>query len=152
MDAGAASKFYHVVWNNPEEYKRVIIHLGDFHGLMEFFGVIGKIIQGSGFEEIVYEAGLCTSGGIKGVLTGKHYNRSWVIHECFAEAIERLFVEKFLEESQEQLLTQSSKGIQSEADCEAIFSDSGFKEQESEYNQLKQLCLQGKKERHRNFG
>lgn len=69
MDVGAASKFYHIVWNNPEKFKQVVIHLGDFHGMMEFFGVIGKIIQGSGFEEIVYQAELCTSGGIKGVLS-----------------------------------------------------------------------------------
>eukprot|EP00795_Rhopilema_esculentum_P007271 gene7271-12958_t len=65
VDAGAATKFNHVVWNNPEEFKRVVIHLGDFHGMMESFGVAGKIIQGSGFEEVVYQAGLCTSGGIK---------------------------------------------------------------------------------------
>ena len=38
-DAGAAAKFFHVVWNNPEEFKTVIIHLGDFHALVEFFGV-----------------------------------------------------------------------------------------------------------------
>ena len=42
IDGGAASKFYHVIWNNPEEFKNVIIHLGDFHGLQEFFCVIGK--------------------------------------------------------------------------------------------------------------
>ena len=90
IDGGAASKFYHVIWNNPEEFKNVNIHLGDFHGLQEFFCVIGKIIQESGFEEIVYESGLCTSGGLKGILSGKHYNRSWLTHECFAEAIQRL--------------------------------------------------------------
>ena len=70
IDGGAALKFYHVLWNNPEEFKNVIIHLGDFHGLQEFFGIIGKIIQGSGFKEIVYQAGLCMSGGLKGVLSG----------------------------------------------------------------------------------
>ena len=36
VDAGAAAKFYHVVWNNPEEFKRFVINLGDFHGMMEF--------------------------------------------------------------------------------------------------------------------
>ena len=67
------------------EQSKVLIHLGDFHGMMEFFSAIGKIVQDSGFEEAVYQAGLCTSEGIKGVLSGKHYNRSWRIHECFAE-------------------------------------------------------------------
>ena len=36
VDAGAAQKFYHVVWNNPSEFGDVIIHLGDFHAMMEF--------------------------------------------------------------------------------------------------------------------
>ena len=69
IDGGAASKFYHVIWNSPEEFKNIIIHLGDFHGLHELFCVIGRIIKGSGFEEIVYESGLCTSGGLKSVLS-----------------------------------------------------------------------------------
>ena len=58
VDAGAAAKFYHILWNNPKEFDKVLIRLGDFHGMMEFFSVIGKIVQGSGFEEVVYQAGL----------------------------------------------------------------------------------------------
>eukprot|EP00794_Sanderia_malayensis_P002595 gene2595-3007_t len=85
VDAGAAAKFYHIIWNNPTDFENVLIHLGDFHGMMEFFSVIGKIIKESGLEEIVYQAGLCSSGGINGVLTGKHYNRSWMVHESVAE-------------------------------------------------------------------
>ena len=81
----------HYIWNNPVKFKDVLIHLGDFHGMMEFFSIIGKIIQGNGFEDIVYQAGLCTSGGSNGVLTGKHYNRSWVLYESFAEGLEWLF-------------------------------------------------------------
>ena len=54
--------------------------------MMEFFGTVGKFILGSGFEEVVYQAGLCTSGGIKGALTGKRYNKSWMLHKSFAEA------------------------------------------------------------------
>ena len=75
-DVGAAAKFYHVIWNNPGEFHNVIIHLDDMHAIMEFFGNIGKFISGSGFEEVVYQAGLCTSGAMKGVLSGKHYKRS----------------------------------------------------------------------------
>ena len=43
------------------------------------------------------------SGGIKGVLSGKHYNRSWMVHESFAEAIDRLVCEAFLPEITEDL-------------------------------------------------
>ena len=50
------------------------------HGFMELFGNIGKAVTGSGFEDIIYKAELCTTGGIKGVLSGKHYNRPRMIH------------------------------------------------------------------------
>ena len=87
-DEGAAEKFYQVLWN------KVIIHLEDFDGMMELIGIIGKLVSASGFEDVLYQADLCTSGGINGVLSGKHYNRSWAVHECLSEALYRLFVEK----------------------------------------------------------
>ena len=31
--------------------------------------------------------------GVNGVLTGKHYNRAWSIHECLSEALHVLFYE-----------------------------------------------------------
>ena len=31
VDAGAAAKFYQVLWNNESEFKNVLIHLGDLH-------------------------------------------------------------------------------------------------------------------------
>ena len=65
---------------------------------MKFFGTIGKFVLGSGFIDVVHQAGLCTSGGINNILTGKHYNRSWMVHECFAEATDRLSCESFVNE------------------------------------------------------
>ena len=58
VDAGAAPKFYRIIWNNPVEFKDVLIYLGDFQGMMGSFSIIGKTIQGSGFEDIVYQARL----------------------------------------------------------------------------------------------
>ena len=49
VDAGAAAKFYHIIWNSPVEFNDILTHVGDFHAMMEFFSIIGKIIQGSGF-------------------------------------------------------------------------------------------------------
>ena len=39
--------------NQPEIYKNVIIHLGAFHATMSYLSDIGKVMKGSGFEEIV---------------------------------------------------------------------------------------------------
>ena len=36
-DVGAATKFYQVIWNNPIEFKNVLIHLGDFHAIQALF-------------------------------------------------------------------------------------------------------------------
>lgn len=96
LDVGAAIKAFHVVWNNPEAWSDIIVHLGDFHAMMAFFGVIGTYVTGSGFEDVLFQAGLCSSGSITGVIKGKHYNRCWLVHEAFAEALERLFLERFM--------------------------------------------------------
>ena len=71
VGGGASQKFYHVIWNSPIEVGDVIIQMGDFRAMMEFFGTIGKLVSGSGFEEVVYQAELCTSGGIKGAPSSK---------------------------------------------------------------------------------
>ena len=96
LDVGAAIKAFHVVWNNPQAWSDIFIHLGDFHAMMAFFGVIGKYVAGSGFEDVLFQTGLCSSGSITGVLSGKHYNRCWTVHEAFSEALERLFLERFM--------------------------------------------------------
>ena len=96
MDVGAAIKAYHFLWNNPKLWSDILIHLGDFHTMMTFFGVIGAYVKGSGFEEIVFPAGLCSSGTINGVISGKQYNRCWLVHESLSEAINRLFIKQYL--------------------------------------------------------
>ena len=51
LDVGAAVNAYKLCWNYPERFKNVLIHLGDFHFLKENFNVIGKIVEGSGFDD-----------------------------------------------------------------------------------------------------
>ena len=34
---------YHLIWNDSERWKRIIIHLGDLHSFTAFLGVIGNI-------------------------------------------------------------------------------------------------------------
>ena len=55
------------IWNNEDEFKKVLVHLGDLHGFMEFFGMIGKLVSESGFEDTIYQADLCTTGSVKGM-------------------------------------------------------------------------------------
>ena len=57
---------------------------------------MGKVLEGSGFEEIVLESGLCASGSLNGVMSGKHYNRALNVHRVYLEAMERLLMKPFL--------------------------------------------------------
>ena len=68
VDVGAAEKYHKVIWNNPDEFKDVIIHLGDIHTFMHLFSNCGKIVTNSRFEEIVYQARMCSVGERKPVL------------------------------------------------------------------------------------
>ena len=65
--------------------------------MKENFGVIGNIVKGSGFEDIIFQAGVCSTGSLNGVLTGSHYNRAWTMHRAFSEAIERCLFERFID-------------------------------------------------------
>ena len=104
LDIGVAIKAYHVIWNSQEKWKNVIIHLPNFHGFLEFFGIIGKYIKCSGFDDIVYQANFCSPGSLNAVLTGKHYNRCWWLQKSFSKALERLFIKIYLPEY-ESLIT-----------------------------------------------
>ena len=61
------------------------------------------LIQGSGFEDIIFQSGMSSTGSLNGVLSGSHYNRCWRIHQHFTEALERLLFERFIRESDESL-------------------------------------------------
>ena len=87
LDVGAPIKAYYVIWNNPNLCSDIIIHLGYFHAINAYFGAIGTFVSGSGFKDILFQAGLCSAGRLNGLLSGKHYNRFWLLHESFSEAL-----------------------------------------------------------------
>ena len=51
-------------------------------------------MAGSGFEDGIFQAEVCSSGSLNGVLSGSHRK----VHSAFAEALERLLLERFLTE------------------------------------------------------
>ncbi len=72
LDVGAAMNAYKLIWNHPKKFGNVIIHLGDFHFIKENFGIIGQLVAGSGFEDIVFQAGMCSTGSLRGGLAAQH--------------------------------------------------------------------------------
>ena len=78
LDMGAAMKAFHVIWDKPDEWSYIIIHLGDFHAMMGFFGVIGRFVESSGFEDVLFQAGLYSSGSITGVMR-RSIRSLWIV-------------------------------------------------------------------------
>ena len=97
FDFPVARKAYHLTWQYPERYKKVVIHFGVFHIQLSYLGAIGKLVKSSGFEEIVYEAELCATGSMEKVINGKHYNRRMRVHIIMTEALERLLFNDFVQ-------------------------------------------------------
>ena len=60
------------------------------------------LVHGSGFEHILFQAGLYSSRSIAGLLSDKH-NRN-LLYEAFSEALERLFEEQYIPEAAEMLV------------------------------------------------
>ena len=84
-----------------------------FHTICSLFGGIGKHIKGSGFKGIIIEAGVCASGSLQKVMSGKHYNRALRVHKLMPEALERLLYDAFRnhEESSELLTNETQNAI-----------------------------------------
>ena len=55
------------------------------------------MMKGSGFSEIVIESGICASGSLDRVMSGKHFNRAQRVHKLLFEALERLLLIQFEE-------------------------------------------------------
>ena len=60
------------------------------------FQVIGNLVSESGFEDNAFEASVCLSGGIIGIMTRSPYDRDWFVHNIISEALEKLLSTLFL--------------------------------------------------------
>ena len=97
FDLAVAKKAYALVWQYPEKFSKVIVRMGVFHTICSLFGTLGKMMKGSGIAEIIIESGICASGSLDGVMTGKHFNRALRVHELVLEALVRLLLVRFEE-------------------------------------------------------
>ena len=58
--------------SDPEKWATLVIHPGGMHCLMSFIGCIGKLMRGSGLEELIGAA----FSGLTGILNGKNWPRA----------------------------------------------------------------------------
>ena len=97
FDLGVAKKAYEILWQNPNIFSDVLVRMGVFYITCSYLGALGKPLCCSGFEEILVESGICASGSINKVMSGKHYNRAMRVHKLTLEALERLLLKTFEE-------------------------------------------------------
>lgn len=86
-----------IIWQSPDKFKNVIVHLGGFHIVYAYMGATGKIMTGSRFEEILTDSNVCASGLINQVMSGKQYNRAFPVHHLMQDAVNRLVIWAFME-------------------------------------------------------
>ena len=105
FDLGGCMKALPLVWKFPEEYRKHIITPGPFHTGMNYMGMLtGNKCRGSGYSEILIEAELVTSGCLASVLKGKAYAKALFCLKTVTEALERLLLEKFVEEEEVEII------------------------------------------------
>ena len=95
FDLGVSTTAFNILSQNQRKFENVIIRIGVFHTISSVFAVFGKHMKGSGFEDIVIEASVCSSGSLQNVLSEKHYNRELRVHKMTLEALERFLYKAF---------------------------------------------------------
>ncbi|XP_032227542.1 uncharacterized protein LOC116611051 [Nematostella vectensis] len=99
FDLGGCIKALPVIWKYPERYRNHVVMPGPFHTAMNYIGMLtGNKCRGSGYSDILIEAGLVTTGCLKSVLKVKAYSKTLFCLKTVTEAMERLLFERFLEE------------------------------------------------------
>lgn len=104
FDLGVCMKALPLIWKFPNKYKNHIVLPGPFHTCMNYIGMItNHKCRGSGYAEILLEAGLVTSGCLRSVLSGKAYAKALFCLKTVCEAMERILFEVFVEETSIQI-------------------------------------------------
>ena len=102
FDLGVCMKALPLVWKYPERYKFHVITPGAFHTGMNLIGMLtAHKCRGSGYQDILLEAGLVTSGSLNSVLKGKAYNKALFCLKAVIEGLERLLIEQYIKENGE---------------------------------------------------
>ena len=96
LDVGAYVNAYRVLCNYPDKFSKIVLHIEDFHFMKEVFTMLGTLVKVSVSEDVIFQAGVCSTGSLNGVLSASHYNRCWTVHSVMEEALERLCKERFM--------------------------------------------------------
>ena len=93
-DLVVALKAYSIQELESPKFDKMLILLGNFHLELAIYGALGMMINDSGGDHILAEAGVIAQGSLMGFLRGSMYNRCTRIHEILATAMEILLFKK----------------------------------------------------------
>ena len=98
-----------LIWKIKDEYKKHFLTPGPFHTTMNYIGMLtAHKCNGSGYFKILIEAKLVTSGCLGSVLRGKAYPKALYCLKTVIEAMERLLIERFVEEEKVELTNSNA--------------------------------------------
>ena len=81
FDQAIYAKALEVLWQNKDQFQRLVVRLGSFHTICAFFAAIGKQFGDAGLPDVLMESGIVASGSVAGVIEGHHYNRAVCTHK-----------------------------------------------------------------------
>ena len=81
FDQAIYAKALEVLWQNLEQFQRLVVRIGSFHTICAFLAAIGKRFGDGGLSDVITESGIVGSGSVAGVLEGRHYNRAVHTHK-----------------------------------------------------------------------
>ncbi|KAK3915994.1 Putative aryl-alcohol dehydrogenase AAD10 [Frankliniella fusca] len=96
-----------IQWNWPEKYggKNLLMMLGPLHIEMAFLKVIGSLLEGCGWLQIVISSGIATSGSAEALLKVSHVKRSREVHQVTAAVLYSLMLEAYEEQHPDHEIT-----------------------------------------------
>lgn len=56
------------------------------------------LVSSSGFEDVIFQSNVCSTGSLNGVINGTLYNEAWNVHGICSEAMERITLKRYLVE------------------------------------------------------
>ena len=75
LDEGIYRIAQSIKFRNLAEFRSLVIRLGSFHHVLNFVGIIGKRMRGSGIEDILVESDCYGLSTVDQLMNGKLYNR-----------------------------------------------------------------------------
>lgn len=129
-DQGVYQIARHILFCNPDEFGCLVILgnflLGNFHAIKIGLACIGKYLRDSGVENILIEVNVFGPQVVNQVLEGTNYARSIKGFFYLAEALKRLQLEAFFNESDQKVLDSLDNTINSIITFQGIFTEKSF--------------------------